>query len=111
VRYRDERRTFEVAYRYREGLLEQTDVIASTPLYAGFSLIGRWRYSVQDRNSLDTLASLQYETCCWALRTSYRRYVAGQGDFNAGVYLQLELKGLARIGSGLTNLFPGSMVE
>ncbi|MEW6166383.1 MAG: LPS assembly protein LptD [Pseudomonadota bacterium] len=111
LRYRDQRRAFEVAYRYREGLLEQTDVIASTPLYAGFSLIGRWRYSVQDGNSLDTLASLQYETCCWALRTSYRRYVAGEGDFNAGVYLQLELKGLARLGSGLTNLFPRSMVE
>jgi LPS-assembly protein len=112
VRYRRERRYLEVAYRFREDLLEQADVTASAPLYGGFSAIGRWRYSVRDGNSLDTIASLQYETCCWALRTSYRRYVADtQGRFNAGVYLQLELKGLARIGSGLTNLFPDEMVD
>jgi LPS-assembly protein len=112
VRYRSERRFFEVAYRFREDLLEQTDVTASTPLYGGFSAIGRWRYSVRDSNSLDAIASLQYETCCWALRTSYRRYVADtQGRFNAGVYLQLELKGLARLGSGLLNLFPDGVVE
>ncbi len=112
VRYRQDRRFFEVAYRFRENLLEQTDVTASTPLYGGFSAIGRWRYSIRDASSLDAIASLQYETCCWALRTSYRRYVADtQGRFNTGVYLQLELKGLARIGSGLVNLFPENTVE
>ena len=112
LRYNDERRMAEVAYRYRQDRLEQTDVIVSTPLIAGFSLLGRWRYSIRDQHSLDTLASVQYETCCWALRTSYRRYVADtQGQFNSGVYLQLELKGLARIGTAMTNLFPASVVE
>lgn len=112
LRYRSERRLAELAYRYRQDLLEQTDVIVSTPIYGGFSLLGRWRYSLRDRQSLDTVASVQYETCCWALRTSYRRYVANtSGEFNAGIYLQLELKGLARLGSGLTNLFPRDTVE
>ncbi|MFA5939819.1 MAG: LPS assembly protein LptD [Sinimarinibacterium sp.] len=112
LRYSDDRRTAEVAYRYRQDRLEQTDVIVSTPLFAGFSVLGRWRYSIQDQHSLDTLASVQYETCCWALRTSYRRYIADtQGQFNSGIYLQLELKGLARIGTAMTNLFPSSVVE
>lgn len=112
LRYRDERRWIELAYRFRQDLLEQTDVIVSTPIYGGLSLLGRWRYSIADDHTLDTVASLEYETCCWAVRTSYRRYVADtRGDFNSGVYLQLELKGLARIGSGMTNLFPRSMVE
>ncbi|MEQ1438649.1 LPS assembly protein LptD [Fontimonas sp. SYSU GA230001] len=112
LRYSRDGRMAELAYRYRQDLLEQTDLIVSTPLAAGFSLIGRWRYSIRDQSSLDTLASVQYETCCWALRTSYRRYVADtQGRFNSGIYLQLELKGLARIGTAMTNLFPASMVE
>ena len=101
-----------MAYRFREDLLEQTDLLLSTPLAAGFSLLGRWRYSVRDDNSLDALAGVRYETCCWAVATSYRRYVADtQGRFNTGVYLQLELKGLARLGSGVSNLFPAGVVE
>ncbi|MFC4251066.1 LPS-assembly protein LptD [Sinimarinibacterium flocculans] len=112
VRFRTERRYLEVAYRFREDLLEQTDLLLSTPLAAGFSLLGRWRYSVRDDNSLDALAGVRYETCCWAVATSYRRYVADtQGRFNTGVYLQLELKGLARLGSGVSNLFPAGVVE
>lgn len=107
LRYRDERRRFELAYRYRRDQLEQTDLIAATPLWRGLSLAGRWRYSLRDRQSLDAYAGLEYETCCWALRTSYRRYIAStDGSFNSGIYLQLELKGLARLGSGLENLFP-----
>lgn len=112
VRYKTERRYMELAYRFREDLLEQTDVTVSTPIYGGFSLLGRWRYSIRDSNTLDSIASVQYETCCWAVRTSYRRYVADtQGRFNSGVYFQLELKGLARLGTGLTNLFPDDVVE
>ncbi len=112
LRYRSDRRFFEFAYRYRQDLLEQTDLIVSTPLYGGFSLLGRWRYSLRDQLSLDSIASLQYETCCWALRSSFRRYIADtSGELNTGVYLQLELKGLTRIGSGITNLFPRNTVE
>ena len=107
MRYLDERQRFEAAYRYRSNLLEQTDLIAVTPLWGPFSFAGRWRYSLRDKQSLDAYAGLQYETCCWTVRTSYRRYVADtSGDVNSGIYLQLELKGLARIGSGLENLFP-----
>lgn len=107
LRYLHERQRFELAYRYRRGLLEQTDLIAITPLGGGFSLTGRWRYSLRDQQSLDAYAGVEYETCCWALRTSFRRYIAStNGDFNNAIYMQLELKGLARLGSGLQNLFP-----
>jgi LPS-assembly protein len=107
LRYLSDRRRFEAAYRYRADLLEQTDLIAVTPLWGPFSLSARWRYSLRDGQSLDTFAGIEYETCCWMVRTSYRRYVADtSGDMNSGIYIQLELKGLARIGSGLENLFP-----
>ncbi len=112
LRYRDGQRFAEAAYRYRRGLLEQTDLILSSPLYSGVSFIGRWRYSLSDGRSLDTMAGLGYDTCCWAVRASYRRYVSSTiGQLNSGIYLQLELKGLTRIGTGTQNLLPGNMVE
>ncbi len=112
LRYHSDLRTLQLAYRYRAGLLEQADVLLATPLYNGVSVLGRWRYSLSDRQSLDTVAGLQYETCCWGVQAAYRRYVSNTaGDFNSGIYLQLELKGLARVGTGFQNLLPHSAVE
>ncbi len=106
LRYRDDRRRAEVAYRHRRDLLEQADVTLMTPIYGRYSFAGRWLYSLSDRQPLDLYAGISYETCCWSVMTSYRRYVtATNGEFNSGVSLQLELKGLARLGSGLENLF------
>lgn len=105
--YRDERRRLDLGYRYREEQLEQTDVILYTPLYQRWSAAGRWRYSLQDSRSLDAQAGLEYETCCWALRTSYRRYIAtAAGEYDTGIYVQLELKGLTRVGTGFPGLLP-----
>lgn len=103
--YRNERRRLDLGYRYREDQLEQTDVILATPLWQRWSMAGRWRYSLRDSQTLDTQAGLQYETCCWALRSSYRRYIATTaGEYSSGIYLQLVLKGLAQIGSGGSGL-------
>ena len=39
---------------------------------------------------------------------SYRRFlVNSQGEFDTGLFLQLELKGLSRFGSGFDELLPG----
>ncbi len=112
VRYRSERRRADLAYRFRELLptgepLEQVDLSASTPLYGPLSLLGRWRYSREDDRTLEALGGLEYQTCCWALRTAYRRYQFNTDqDYTTGVYVQLELKGLTRIGAGFEALLP-----
>ncbi|HSW11627.1 MAG TPA: LPS assembly protein LptD [Solimonas sp.] len=113
--YRGERRRLDLGYRYRQDTLdpadpqnlEQTDVILFTPLVQRWSAAARWRYSLADSQTLDTQAGLEYETCCWALRTSWRRYIATSGgEYSTGIYFQLELKGLTRIGTGFTGLLP-----
>lgn len=112
MRYREDEtsnsgKRLDVVYRYRRDVLEQSDVVASTPLFEGWRVAGRWRYSIEDNRTLDVLGGLEYETCCWALRTSYRRYVANtSGKFDNGVYIQLELKGMSRLGTGFTGLLP-----
>ena len=49
---------------------------------------------------------MEYESCCWALRTVLRRYLRNRdGDYRDGIYLELNLKGLGSIGSGPRDLF------
>ena len=109
LRYREGGRDVQVGYRYRAELLEQVDIAAQMPIAAGFSTSGRWRYSLAEHQSLDLFTGIGYETCCWAVNAAYRRYIADTaGNYNSGVYLQLELKGLTRIGGGLEALLPGA---
>jgi LPS-assembly protein len=114
VRYREDENNvtgnrLDISYRFLESTLEQTDVVASMPLYEGWRAAAHWRYSIADERTLDLLGGLEYETCCWAVRTSYRRYVANtNGSFNSGVFLQLELKGLSRLGTGYQGLLPAT---
>lgn len=100
-------RRFDLAYRYREGILEQTDASFSAPFASNWRLAARLRYSLRDSQSLESFTGLEYENCCWALSTTYRRYVSSSfGQFNSGVYVQLVLKGLTRLGNGFDNLLP-----
>lgn len=101
----DGKQLFQATYRYRSGSFEQTDLLAITPLAYGFSFSGRWRYSLRDRQSLDTYSALRFDTCCWAVDFAFRRHIVdSQGNFDNGYYIQLELKGLGQLGSGFPNL-------
>ena len=108
LRYRAQRLRGDLAYRYRKDLLEQTDASLSLPVGGSWRLAGRLRQSLRDERTLDALLGVEYETCCWALRSSYRRYLINSaGDVSSGVFLQIELKGLSRFGTGFDELLPG----
>jgi LPS-assembly protein len=118
LRYVRDRVRTDLVYRYREVLpqtgapLEQVDTSAATPLFGGLSAIARWRYSRIDSRTIEALGGLEYETCCWAARGAYRRYQFGfdetlnEPQYTTGIYFQLELKGLTRIGAGFESLLP-----
>jgi LPS-assembly protein len=118
LRYVQGRVRAETVYRYREVLpltgtpLEQFDTSGAAPLFAGISAIARWRYSRYDDRTIEALGGLEYETCCWAVRGAYRRYQFGYDEaldepqYTTGIYFQLELRGLTRIGAGFQTLLP-----
>lgn len=108
LRYNDEHGTrLDLGYRYLRESYEQTDLSLTTPIKGGWSLAGRVRYSLRDQELLDGFGGIEYQTCCWAIRTTYRRYLtAANGQFDEGFYLQVELKGLTHVGSGFQNLLP-----
>jgi LPS-assembly protein len=107
MHYRNQQTTYDLGYRFRRGLLEQVDTSLRLPLFDQWRFGGRLRYSIDGRRSLESLVGIEYENCCWGLQTSYRRYISNSsGEYSNGIYLQLELKGLARIGSDFDAYLP-----
>ena len=102
VQYRpDEDKVINVAYRYVRDSLEQTDFSFSWPLSKKWHAIGRYNYSILERQALDRFAGLEYETCCWAIRTIWQRSVTSNNGESDSVFgLQFEMKGFSNVGAG-----------
>ena len=106
VRWRpSDRERVDFSYRFRRGSVEQLDLAVVWPLAPRWRGIARWNYSLLDEATLESLAGIEYESCCWALRIGTRRYVFNRtGETDQTIFLQLELKGLARVGEPLEEL-------
>ena len=99
-----ERASFQ--YRFRRDRVDQFDVRLLWPVGPQWRLLTRFNYSFRDDESLETQAGFEYESCCWAIRTVYRRYLKNRfGNHRDGIYLELNLKGLASVGTGGQDLF------
>ncbi|MDT8406351.1 MAG: LPS assembly protein LptD [Methylococcales bacterium] len=104
---------FNIAYRRRKDLLEQSDVSMRWPLFDDWYFVGRWQYSWFFNSSIESFAGFEKESCCWRFRIIGRRFVNTidtligqqqfQGDSQNGVFVQLELKGLTAFGINLMN--------
>lgn len=96
------------AYRFRreqsgalagQVALEQFDTSFAVPMSERWRLVGRWNYSILDTSTLEAVAGFEWESCCVAWRVLGRRYVRNrEGEMNNGIYVELELKGLATLG-------------
>jgi LPS-assembly protein len=101
IQYRpDDSRVVNLAYRQLRDRLEQADVSGAWPLSRRWNLFARWTYDLQEDASLERFAGLEYKACCWRLRAVARRFVSNRtGERDTAVFLQLELNGLASVGS------------
>ena len=102
LQYRpDEQRALNLTYRFQRERLEQGELSGAWPVGKRWSVFSRLVYDLDGRSSLDRFAGLEYRACCWRLRAVARRFVSSRsGERETGVYLQLELNGLASVGSG-----------
>jgi len=93
-------------YRYRRDRVDQFDFRVFWPVNDQWRVLSRVNYSFSDDDLLEFQAGIEYESCCWAVRTVVRRYLKNHdGDFRDGIYLELNLKGLASIGTHTQDLF------
>ncbi len=111
LRYQpDERRVINVAYRFIRDLTEQTDVSLAWPLARNWRAVGRFNYSLEENTTLEAFAGIEYESCCWGLRLVGRRYLTNtEGDHSNAIFLELELKGLAGLGTGTSGFLEQSI--
>ncbi len=85
--------------------LEQSDISMVLPINKNWRAVGRWNYDIEESRDLDTLAAIEYDTCCWKFRIAARRYNKNADeDYNNCIQIQLVLKGLGQIGSNLGEL-------
>jgi LPS-assembly protein len=79
--------------------IEQTDISFRWPLNPKWSIVGRWNYALPENKSIEIFGGVEYEDCCWGSRLVARRFLSDiEGDFETGIFLQVELKGLAGVG-------------
>jgi LPS-assembly protein len=89
-----------VGYRFERNLLEQAEISGAWPVARNWNVFARGVYSLKDDKALERFVGFEYRACCWRVRFGARRYVTTfQGAQDTGAWLQLELTGLASVGS------------
>lgn len=107
-----ERGVVNAAYRYRADLLEQADLSFLLPVHRNWSLLGRWNYSLLERQTLEAMAGVEWKSCCVAVRLVGRRYLREFSDErNTGVYLEIELNGVGSFGRDTARLLDDAILD
>jgi LPS-assembly protein len=79
---------------------EQVELSGTWPIADHWNTFVREVYSLRDNEALESFAGFEYRACCWRVRFGGRRFVSTHsGSESTGVWLQLELTGLASVGS------------
>ncbi len=100
TRYRPEPgKALYFGYRFDRNTLRQIDLSGQWPLFNHWHAVGRWNYSLLDSRILESIAGLEYNQQCWALRLIAQRFTVGTQQVNTGFFLQLELNDFVKIGS------------
>ena len=93
-------------YRFRRDRVDQFDFRIFWPINERWKVLSRINYSFADNDILEIQGGVEYESCCWAVRTVLRRYLKNRdGDYRDSIFFELNLKGLASVGTRTDDLF------
>lgn len=87
------------SYRFTRDQIRQVDFSGQWPITGAWYGVARYNYSIRDRSLVEGLAGLEYDGGCWVARLVLHRIATQTGTTSSAIYFQLELNGLARIGS------------
>jgi LPS-assembly protein len=111
-------RALNATWRYTRALadatggleqIKQIDLSGQWPVSDRWTLIGRWNYSVADHKTLEAVAGIEYNADCWVLRVVGLRLTTTTQQATTSVFVQLELNGLARVGTSPLELLRRSV--
>ena len=113
-----------LGYRQRKGRnifqpnIKQADISARIPIMDSLALIGRWNYSLEEKESIETFGGIEYESCCWGAKLIARRFLKNSnnadGVHDNSIFMQIHFRGLGGFGRGgsesfITRGIPGYM--
>ena len=99
-----------LGYRFQRDRLEQTELSGAWPIGQTWNAFARYVYSLRDDKALERFVGFEYQSCCWRMRMVGRKSVSTRtGAQDTGVYLQLELTGLASVGSAADAFLAGAI--
>ncbi|HYB66149.1 MAG TPA: LPS assembly protein LptD [Steroidobacteraceae bacterium] len=79
---------------------DQVDASGAWPIRRSWNMFVREVFDLRNHEELERFAGFEYRACCWRLRLGARHYVSSfTGSRDTGIWLQLELAGLAGVGS------------
>ena len=92
----------------------QGELAALAPVHNHWNLVGRWLYDVDNSRSLETLAGLEYRSCCWRTSLLGQRQLVdrdGDGDLESdnSILFQIQLTGLGGFGDRIDTLLERSI--
>ncbi|WP_422137466.1 LPS-assembly protein LptD [Endozoicomonas sp. ALC020] len=95
--------------------VKQTDLSFAWPIPATTSWVGlgRWQYDLTNKRNLESLAGVEYNSCCYQVRFFWRSWIETDDNIDhpdpkSGVFFQFILRGLGNItGSSGTEYLQG----
>ncbi|MDD2721233.1 MAG: LPS-assembly protein LptD [Gallionella sp.] len=89
--------------------LRQINISGQWPLSSRWSAVGQWSYSYLDKRLLSGIAGVEYSQDCWTLRMVAHSFTVGSQQSSTGVFLQIELNELLKVGSDPLTLLKQSV--
>ncbi|HEY1898563.1 MAG TPA: LPS assembly protein LptD [Steroidobacteraceae bacterium] len=91
--------------------LDQIEASTAWPILRNWNAYGRVVYALDQHQMLERFAGFEYRACCWGVRILARRALSNStGRQDTGIFVQLELNGLASVGSE-AGTFLGSAIR
>jgi LPS-assembly protein len=105
-----------ISYRYiaeqytaGAGTINTIDAAAQWPLGGGFYGVGRLSYDIDGHKIVEALAGLEYNAGCWIVRGVVHQFQTATAQETKAFFIQLELNGVARIGTNPIELLRRSI--
>lgn len=93
----------------QKSIVSQIDIAGQWPISAQWYAVGRYNYSIRDRQLLEAIAGLEYNAGCWSARFVAQRLEALSSTSNTSVFFQLELNDFGSIGANPVGLLRRSI--
>ena len=113
---RDNRRILNLGYRRLANGIDQTDLSLHWPVARRYAIFGRWNHDLKLGRTIEGMAGIEYNDCCWRLRLVARRHLDHAAvrsldsvDPDSGLYLQVLFKGLGAFGGQVDSMLERSI--